>query len=288
MLDRDPRARAAHARRRRRLVPAEPHRRRLRPRAATVERLAARGDRAAGHGRLRDHRRRGGRARAGGRGMDVVVTDHHAPRADGALPDAPIVHPRLGGYPCPDLCAAGVAYKLAAGAAGRRGRDPAAPTRTSTSSRSPPSRTSCRCAARTGALVRAGLRALARDAQARAAGADGRSRASTRARWTRRAIGFRLAPRINAAGRLQRADAGLELLLTDDPERARADRRASSTRSTPSAATSRRASGSRPRRRSREQGPARRLRARRRGLAPGRDRHRRRRASPSATTARRC
>src|SRR5581483_3193215 len=37
-----------------------------------------------------------------------------------------------------------------------------------------------------------------------------------------RTCGFRLAPRINAAGRLSRADAGLELLLTDDPERARA------------------------------------------------------------------
>ncbi len=34
------------------------------------------------------------------------------------------------------------------------------------------------------------------------------------------AIGFRLAPRINAAGRLHRADAGLELLLTPDPDRA--------------------------------------------------------------------
>ena len=39
------------------------------------------------------------------------------------------------------------------------------------------------------------------------------------------AIGFRLAPRINAAGRLHRADAGLELLLTADVERARARRR---------------------------------------------------------------
>ena len=57
-------------------------------------------------------------------GMDVVVTDHHAPRADGALPDATIVHPRLGGYPCPDLCAAGVAYKLAQRAARGRGRGP--------------------------------------------------------------------------------------------------------------------------------------------------------------------
>ena len=36
------------------------------------------------------------------------------------------------------------------------------------------------------------------------------------------AIGFRLAPRINAAGRLHRADAGLELLLTADVQRARA------------------------------------------------------------------
>jgi single-stranded-DNA-specific exonuclease len=35
------------------------------------------------------------------------------------------------------------------------------------------------------------------------------------------ALGFRLAPRINAAGRVRRADAGLELLLTEDRERAR-------------------------------------------------------------------
>ena len=33
-------------------------------------------------------------------------------------------------------------------------------------------------------------------------------------------LGFRLAPRINAAGRLRRADAGLELLLTGDEQRA--------------------------------------------------------------------
>ena len=36
------------------------------------------------------------------------------------------------------------------------------------------------------------------------------------------AIGFRLGPRLNAAGRLYRADAGLELLLTEDRERPRA------------------------------------------------------------------
>ncbi len=45
-------------------------------------------------------------------GIDVVVTDHHQPGA--ALPDCPIVHPVVSGYPCPDLCAAGVAHKVAA------------------------------------------------------------------------------------------------------------------------------------------------------------------------------
>src|SRR5579863_6929443 len=38
-------------------------------------------------------------------GIDVLVTDHHSPRADGLLPDAPLVHPGLCGYPCPSLCA---------------------------------------------------------------------------------------------------------------------------------------------------------------------------------------
>ncbi len=54
-----------------------------------------------------------------------VVTDHHEPRADGVLPDAPIVHPRVCGYPCADLCAAGVAYKLAAALLAGAGHDPA-------------------------------------------------------------------------------------------------------------------------------------------------------------------
>src|SRR3954451_15989485 len=46
-------------------------------------------------------------------GIDVLVTDHHAPRADGALPAAPIFHPAVCASPCPELCATGVAYKLA-------------------------------------------------------------------------------------------------------------------------------------------------------------------------------
>src|SRR5436190_1141983 len=45
------------------------------------------------------------------RGIDVVVTDHHRPAE--RLPACPIVHPAVSGYPCPDLCATGVAMKLA-------------------------------------------------------------------------------------------------------------------------------------------------------------------------------
>ena len=59
-------------------------------------------------------------------GLDVVVTDHHAPRADGALPDAPIVHPRLGGYPCAGPVRRRRRAQARAGAARGRGRGPGA------------------------------------------------------------------------------------------------------------------------------------------------------------------
>src|SRR4051794_1834367 len=43
-------------------------------------------------------------------GVEVVVTDHHRPGE--ALPDCTIVHPALGAYLCPELCASGVVLKL--------------------------------------------------------------------------------------------------------------------------------------------------------------------------------
>ena len=152
-------------------------------------------------------------------GLDVLVTDHHSPRADGRLPDAPIVHPAVCGYPCADLCAAGVAYKLSAALLAAAGRDPALAdadldlVALATIADCVPLRGENR------RLVRAGLRALATTrrpglrALMRVARADP-------ARIDATAVGFRLAPRINAAGRLERADAGLELLLTTDEIRA--------------------------------------------------------------------
>jgi len=157
-------------------------------------------------------------------GLDVVVTDHHQPRADGALPDAPIVHPSLGGYPCPDLCAAGVAYKLAQalslGADRGRAAFESADTdldlvALATIADLVPLRGENRRLVRAGLRALAstdkpGLRALMRVARVDPSGLDARS------------VGFRLAPRINAAGRLHRADAGVELLLTTDEARASA------------------------------------------------------------------
>jgi single-stranded-DNA-specific exonuclease len=152
-------------------------------------------------------------------GLDVLVTDHHSPRRDGRLPDAHIVHPVLCGYPCRDLCAAAVAYKLAAALLATAGRDPAGAdadldlVALATVADCVPLRGENR------RLVRAGLRALAATrrpglrALMRVARADP-------SRIDARAVGFRLAPRINAAGRLERADAGLELLLTTDEARA--------------------------------------------------------------------
>ena len=52
-------------------------------------------------------------------GLDVVITDHHRPGEE--LPDCTVVHPALGDYGCPELCASGVVLKLSRGAV-RRGR----------------------------------------------------------------------------------------------------------------------------------------------------------------------
>jgi len=152
-------------------------------------------------------------------GIDVVVTDHHSSRADGALPDAPIVHPAVCGYPCPDLCAAGVAYKLAQALARAAGADEAAAdadldlVALATIADVVALRGENRRLVREGLRVLArtdkpGLRALMHVARVDPSGLDAR------------AVGFRLAPRINAAGRLHRADAGLELALTQDEGRA--------------------------------------------------------------------
>jgi single-stranded-DNA-specific exonuclease len=195
--------------------------------AATVARLAARGTRLlltadCGIASAAEV------ARARALGVEVIVSDHHRPPRDGRLPEAPLVHPALCGYPCPDLCGTGVAYKLVAALLeGARGR--IEPERLALAERQLAEDLDLVALATIAdlvpllgenrTLVRRGLRALAatRKPGLRAlmalAGVDP-------ARVAERAVAFALAPRLNAAGRLYRADAALELLLTGDPARA--------------------------------------------------------------------
>jgi single-stranded-DNA-specific exonuclease len=147
-------------------------------------------------------------------GVEVVVTDHHHPRADGELPDCPIVHPALCGYPCPELCGTGVAYKLAQGLAAATAAEDVELVALATVADLMPLRGENR------RLVRAGLAALGSTAKPGLRALMETARVDPSALDVH-VLGFRLAPRINAAGRIARADAGLELLLT--PDRARAD-----------------------------------------------------------------
>jgi single-stranded-DNA-specific exonuclease len=156
-------------------------------------------------------------ARARELGLEAIVTDHHV--APERLPECPILHPVVSGYPFPELCATGVAYKLSAALCQAAGRDAAEAdddldlVALATVADLVPLRGENR------SLVRRGLAELrrARRPGIRALIAVARVEPE---RLDEGDLAFRLAPRINAAGRLYRADAGVELMLTADESRA--------------------------------------------------------------------
>ena len=154
-------------------------------------------------------------AEARRRGLEVVVTDHHRPA--GELPDCPIVATRPSDYPFPELCGTGVVFKLGQALLGpdapalRRHLDLVA---LATIADVVP------LVGENRSLAIAGLRALART---RKPGLQALMRLARvdPAAVDAGAVGFRLAPRINAAGRLGHPGAALELLLTGDGDEAR-------------------------------------------------------------------
>ncbi len=150
-------------------------------------------------------------ARAGG--LDVLVTDHHSPRSDGALPDCPIVHPAVCRYPSPDLCGTAVAHKLAEALGAPTAAEDLELVALATVADLMPLRGENRRLVREGLVQMADTRRLGLRALMRVSRTDPSALDAT-------CLAFRLAPRINAAGRMRRADAGLELLLTDDAQRA--------------------------------------------------------------------
>ncbi len=170
-------------------------------------------------------------AKARSLGIDVIVTDHHQPGEE--LPDCPILHPSLDGYPFHELCGTAVSWKLACalrasgtGSPGSHARgvpgDPAPDAvhdadldlvALATVADVVPLVGENRSIVKRGLeearrMRRPGMRALVE-----AAGCEP-------TRLDEGDLSFRLAPRINAAGRLYRADAGVELFLTEDPRRA--------------------------------------------------------------------
>jgi single-stranded-DNA-specific exonuclease len=154
-------------------------------------------------------------AEARAQGLDVIVTDHHRPGEQ--LPDCPVVATRPSAYPFPELCGTGVVYKLGQALFGvdseipKRHLDLVA---IATVADVVPLVDENR------SLAIAGLRALARTAKPglralmQVAGVEP-------ATVDEGAIGFRLAPRLNAAGRLGHPREALELLLTEDDGEAR-------------------------------------------------------------------
>jgi single-stranded-DNA-specific exonuclease len=148
-------------------------------------------------------------------GIDVIVTDHHLP--GGPLPEClAVLNPKRAGseYPDRDLAAVGVAFKLMLALAEKLGANANFVynmldlVALATIADVAPLRGENRIFARYGLKLMAetphqGLRALMR-----ASGMDGKPLTAGR-------VGFILAPRLNAAGRIGHAMQGVELLLSE-------------------------------------------------------------------------
>ncbi|MDH4247289.1 MAG: single-stranded-DNA-specific exonuclease RecJ [Deltaproteobacteria bacterium] len=165
-------------------------------------------------------------------GVDTIITDHHLPREEG-VPEGIVVNPRQPGctYPCKVISGCGVTFKLVM-ALRKRLREEG----WWTARRPEPNLKDGLDLVAIGTvadvvplleenrvLVRFGLEVLNRSqrrpgiaallAVCQRAGAK-------EGEITARTIGFQLAPRLNAAGRMTEGSLGVELLLSQDPARA--------------------------------------------------------------------
>jgi single-stranded-DNA-specific exonuclease len=158
-------------------------------------------------------------------GLDLIVTDHHQP--PDTLPEAlAVVNPcrRDCEFPAKNLSGVGVAFMLLVALRVRLRRDGHFARRTE-----PDLRRSLDLVALgtiadivplTGlnrTLVKSGLAVISRGGRP---GLDALKAVAAVKNVTCGDVGFRLAPRLNAAGRLQDAAQGVALLLEDNPERA--------------------------------------------------------------------
>jgi single-stranded-DNA-specific exonuclease len=165
-------------------------------------------------------------------GLDLIVTDHHLPDGAEGIPEAlAVLNPNQRGceYPYKDLCGAGVAFKLAQALLESTAADEAERVRLrektlpsflkllaiATIADAVPLTDENRAIASLGLVElrkpsQVGLRALMELAQI-----------DTSRPISATDVGFRLAPRINAAGRMDIASDVVELFLTRDAAEAR-------------------------------------------------------------------
>jgi single-stranded-DNA-specific exonuclease len=149
-------------------------------------------------------------------GLDLIITDHHEPGP--VLPEAlAIIHPKLPDsvYPFRELAGVGVAFKLAHALYGEVPEHLLEIAVIGTIADLVSLKDENRLIAKKGleklkVTKNKGLKAILK-----VAGVDSQS-------INEETIGFSLAPRINAVGRLESADMAVELLLTDEPNEAEA------------------------------------------------------------------
>ena len=154
-------------------------------------------------------------------GVDLIVTDHHLPQADGVPKALAVVNPNQAGceYPSKSLCGAGVAFKIAQALLEVTGRERLIPSflkivAIATIADAVPLIGENRVFAKLGLdglrnPRNAGLRALLSACQL-----DGSRPLSAGD------IGFRVAPRLNAAGRMDVAERVIALFTEKDQARA--------------------------------------------------------------------
>jgi single-stranded-DNA-specific exonuclease len=155
------------------------------------------------------------------RGIDLIVTDHHLPQAEGVPKALAVVNPNQQGceYPCKSLCGAGVAFKIAQALLEESGRERLLPSflkmvAIATIADAVPLMGENRVFAKLGLEglrkpVNAGLRALLANCQL-----DGSRSLSASD------IAFRVAPRLNAAGRMDIAERVIQLFTEKDAGKA--------------------------------------------------------------------
>ena len=142
-------------------------------------------------------------------GLDCIVTDHHRPGE--ILPECPVVNPLLNDYPFPYICGAGVAFKLVHALGGldaalERIDLAAIATVADVVSLTGENRAIVYLGLqRINENPRPGVAALMESARIEPGQADSQ------------AIAFRIAPRLNAGGRLGSARRSYELLIQDEP-----------------------------------------------------------------------